>query len=417
MTNFFSQTYVKHFIWTQIQASIAFILITYFVISGTDIAWQICNWIPVLFFYMLLQFILIWYPKRDLTFVFNACNYLILISCLPTFVYYYFIILLPSSEFKSLEFKQVENCVVSGITKTSLDGNEAYSLTYINFEQNGVSYLGSGCLTNQYQAYSLNPIPPYKTLKMNETFECGPGVVDYPKGNPFNNTNVTDIYHRFRLLRGGGSGGHGGGSGGHGGGGGVHGGGSHFGGGYRGCSSHYSSIEEYFKNRPSNRVHSYDPVYGNRYHPYPYYGKDIDSNCKQQFTFSQVKLPTWLCSDENSNFKDLVTPRTCWVHYYNQKKGQAQQNAQSRLNQRQLQELAFITFEYPLYYPKKSFNFIIVFIYFPLILTINSIFQYTSNVIVLKLHNQDNQAETDNINQQREVNNKNSIEMLLINQQ
>ncbi|KAL4472237.1 hypothetical protein ABPG72_013870 [Tetrahymena utriculariae] len=146
---------------------------------------------------------------------------------------------------------------------------------------------------------------------------------------------------------------------------------------------------------------------------------DTYSTCKQQYTFSQIKLPTWLCSDEAIKFKDLVSPKTCWVHYYNQQTGLAQQNAKSRLNQRELKELAFVTFEYPVYYPKRSFSFIIVFVYYPLILTLNSIFQYTSNLIVLKLFYQDNQAETDKINQQQEFQNyiKNSIEMPLINQQ
>ncbi|KAL4472238.1 hypothetical protein ABPG72_013871 [Tetrahymena utriculariae] len=261
MTDFFKQTYVKHFICTQIQALIAFIFITYLLISGTDLAWQIYHWILMLFFYMFVQFVLIWHPERDLTAAFNACNFLILIFCLPTFLYYCFAILLPAAETTNLEFKQVEKCAVSGITKTSLDGNEAYSLTYINFEQNGVSYIGSGCLTNQYQAYSLNPIPPYKILQMNETFECGPGIVDYPKGNPFNNTNVTDISQKFRILRAGGSGG------------GGHGGGSH--GGTRSSSRTPSTREKYIDSRPSQRVHSYDPVFGNRYHPYPYYGKGM----------------------------------------------------------------------------------------------------------------------------------------------
>ncbi|EAS05813.2 transmembrane protein, putative (macronuclear) [Tetrahymena thermophila SB210] len=407
MTDFFKQTYVKHFIWTQAQALVSFIFITYLLISGTSVAWQIYHWIAVLFFYMFIQYVLIWHPETDMTRTLNACNCIILMICLPTFLYFYFAILLPAAETTDLEFIQVEKCVVSGITKTSLDGNEAYSLTYINFVQNGVSYLGSGCLTNQYQANSLNPIPPYKILKMNDTFECGPGIVDYPKGNPFNNTNVTDISHRFRVLRAGGSGG------GHGGGGGGHSGSSH-------TSSRSSSTrEKYIDTRPSNRIHSYDPVYGNRYHPYPYYSTNTYSTCKQQYTFSQVKLPTWLCSNENSNFKDLITPKTCWVHYYNVQTGYAQQNSKSRLNQRELKELSFVTFEYPIYYPKRSFSFIIVFVYYPLILALNSIFQYTANAIVLGLYNEDNQAETDQLNdlKQFESYSKNSVEMPLFNQE
>ncbi|KAL4510454.1 hypothetical protein ABPG72_020916 [Tetrahymena utriculariae] len=346
---------------------------------------------------MFLQFVLIWFPKKDLTDTFNDCNCFILLFCLPTFLYYYFYILLPAAETTSLEFIQVEKCIVSGISKTSLDGNEAYSLIYINFIQNGVSYLGSGCLTNQYKADSLNPIPPYKIIKMNDTFECGPGIIDYPKGNPFNNTNTTDIshQHKFRVLRaagghgGGGGGGHGSGSGG------GHGSGSGGGHGNSGSSGRSSSINT----RPSNQIHSYDSIYGKRYHPYHF--MNDNSTCKQQYTFSQVKLPTWLCSDENINFKDLITPKTCWVHYYNQQTGYAQLNSKRRLNQRELKELSFVTFEYPIYYPKKSFEFIIVFVYFPLILTLNSIFQFTANIIVLKLYKEDNQAETDKLNYQQ----------------
>ncbi|KAL4477398.1 hypothetical protein ABPG74_002548 [Tetrahymena malaccensis] len=410
MSDFFKQTYVKHFIWTQVQFLIAFVFITYLLICGTDVAWQIYHWIAVLFFYIFLQFVLIWQPESDQTACFNACSCVSLIICLPTFLYFYFAILLPAAETTNLQFIQVEKCVVSGISKTSLDGNEAYSLTYVNFMQNGASYLGSGCLTNQYQAYSLNPIPPFKIMKMNDTFECGPGIIDYPKGNPFSNPNVTDISHRFRALRAGGSGGHGGGGGGHGS-------SSH---GTTRSSSSSSSRERYIDARPSNRIHSYDPVYGNRYHPYPYYGSTSSySTCVQQYTFSQVKLPTWLCSDENINFKDLITPKTCWVHYYNQETSSAQQNSKSRLNQRELKELSFVTFEYPIYYPKRSFSYIIVFVYFPLILALNSIFQYTANVIVLKLYNEDNQAETDKLNNQQQLDSytKNSVEMPLINQQ
>ncbi|KAL4477399.1 hypothetical protein ABPG74_002549 [Tetrahymena malaccensis] len=406
MTDFFKQTYVKHFICTQIQALIAFVFINYLLISQNEVAWQIYHWILVLFFYMFIQFVLIWHSERDLSAAFNACNFIIIIFCLPTFLYYCFAILLPAAEVTNLQFKQVEKCVVSGITKTSLDGNEAYSLTYINFEQNGVSYLGSGCLTNQYQAYSLNPVPPYKILQMNETFECGPGIVDYPKGNPFNNTNVTDISHQFRLLRAAGSGD-------------DHRRGGDIGVNYVASRHIPSSREKYIDPRPSDKVHSFDPVFGNRYHPYPYYGKGTYSKCKQQYTFSQIKLPTWLCSNEAIKFKDLVTPKICWVHYYNQQTGIAEQNAKSRLNQREIKELAFVTFEYPIYYPKRTFSFIIVFVYYPLILTLNSIFQYTSNLIVLKAPNQNNQTETDQINQQQQFENyiKNNVEMPLINQQ
>ncbi|EAR98218.2 transmembrane protein, putative (macronuclear) [Tetrahymena thermophila SB210] len=383
---FFKQQHVKHYMWTEIQGLLAFVIINYLLFGTTSAVGQIYFCIPVLFLYMIFQLSLCWTPNYNSRFIFNMSSCSIFTICLPTFIWFYMNVFSPLI---FLELKQVENCTASGILKTSLDGIEAYSLLYVEYTQEGHSYLGSACLTNQFQANYYNLVSPFRFYRYNDTFDCGPGIVDYPitKTNNKNqfqqDFNGQSLNQNFDITN--------------------------------GAQSQIviSPKNEYHRN--SNQTTSYNNKYGYRYHPYPYYGESSYGMCLQNYTFSKVKIPTWMCGQDTQDFEILTKPKTCYVLYYNQDKNLAQQNAQNYLNQREQNELAVISFDQNIYYPKRVFTYIIIFLYYPLILSLNSFFQYSTDWAFEKV-SKSRQEQQNNIIDSNSQSNKN-LEMGLIENQ
>ncbi|KAL4449628.1 hypothetical protein ABPG74_007451 [Tetrahymena malaccensis] len=385
---FMEQKYVKHYFWTEVQGLAAFVIINYLLFGITSAVGYIYLWMPVLFLYMIFQLALCWNPNFNQRLIFNMCSCSVFVICLPTFAWFYLNVFSPII---FLDLKQVENCVASGILKTSLDGIEAYSLLYVEYTQEGNQYLGSACLTNQFQANYYNLVSPFRFYKYNDTFDCGPGIVDQPITKTNNKNSKNEFQKSFYD---------------------------------------YDFNQEKYKpygtqsqivigvkgeyNRNSNQTTSYNNKYGYRYHPYPYYGKSDYGICLQNYTFSRVKIPTWMCGQDTQDFKTLTTPKTCYVLYYGWDQNMSQQNAKNYQNQREQSELAVISFDKDIYYPKRVLTFIILFFYYPLILSLNSFFQYSTDWAFEKVEKrkQKQQSNPNDLNEYSQINNNQELSLI-----
>ncbi|KAL4454720.1 hypothetical protein ABPG74_021925 [Tetrahymena malaccensis] len=114
---------------------------------------------------------------------------------------------------------------------------------------------------------------------------------------------------------------------------------------------------------------------------FQYYGQRqcYDTNCSPQYKFSQVKLPSWMCLPFNTNYEDLVKSQNCYVHFFEDKrekgevKDQAYLNSKNRLNIKDQQQFALISFK-KLNAPFKQYFIFLAFSFCPLISTSNVLF-------------------------------------------
>ncbi|EWS73841.1 transmembrane protein, putative (macronuclear) [Tetrahymena thermophila SB210] len=101
--------------------------------------------------------------------------------------------------------------------------------------------------------------------------------------------------------------------------------------------------------------------------------------CSAPYKFSQVKLPSWMCLPFNTNYEDLIKTKNCYVHFYNSRieKGQTQDqaylNSKSRINVRNLEQFAFISFN-KLNVPFSQYFTFLVFTFCPFISSTNVLF-------------------------------------------
>ncbi|EAR97845.2 transmembrane protein, putative (macronuclear) [Tetrahymena thermophila SB210] len=97
------------------------------------------------------------------------------------------------------------------------------------------------------------------------------------------------------------------------------------------------------------------------------------------YQFSQVKLPSWMCLPFDTNYEDLVKTKNCYVHFYNsriekgQPKNQAYLNSKNRINVRDLEQFALISFN-KLNAPFSQYFAFLVFTFCPLISSTNVLF-------------------------------------------
>ncbi|KAL4487670.1 hypothetical protein ABPG73_004930 [Tetrahymena malaccensis] len=84
---------------------------------------------------------------------------------------------------------------------------------------------------------------------------------------------------------------------------------------------------------------------------FQYYGQQqsYDSYKSLPYEFSQVKLPSWMCIPFDTDYEELVKTKNCYVHFFNSGKGQTKDqaflNSKNRLNVRDLQSFALISFK------------------------------------------------------------------------
>ncbi|EAR97843.1 transmembrane protein, putative (macronuclear) [Tetrahymena thermophila SB210] len=101
--------------------------------------------------------------------------------------------------------------------------------------------------------------------------------------------------------------------------------------------------------------------------------------CSLPYKFSQVKLPSWMCLPLDTNYQDLVKTKNCYVHFFNSKiekdqpKDQAYLNSKNRINVRDLEQFALISFN-KLNAPFSQYFAFLVFTFCPLISSSNVLF-------------------------------------------
>ncbi|EAR92382.2 transmembrane protein, putative (macronuclear) [Tetrahymena thermophila SB210] len=322
-----------HFFATQIQTLVLAIFITGMMQLSNHLAIYLIYCCPMYFFIVLLQWLVFWKPKRDLSFGFNIYNLVMFIICLPIFFGVFFAVFHPTA---SLEFKQAQNCQLIGKQSKWIEFTEKYSILYINFEYEGKQYLGQACASNFYQADTTDPIFPYQFYYKYDKVQCGPidkNFTDPQYPNRMlsqNDIHLPNSYNNQRILkRGGGS----------------------RGGGSRGSSR--------------------------------------SSSCYRSYLWSKVKIASWLCMDSDFDEEDYMQPQSCYVNFFNG--DMAAQNGEQRQAMKDQNSFPLIAFKSHAYFPEIDLVCLIIFSYYNWILSFNSLFQYPAYYLLKKISNKNNQ--------------------------
>ncbi|EAR97844.2 transmembrane protein, putative (macronuclear) [Tetrahymena thermophila SB210] len=137
----------------------------------------------------------------------------------------------------------------------------------------------------------------------------------------------------------------------------------------------YGCLSSETKDTISATIQTHNPL------TFLYYGEQQCSQgaCSLPYQFSQVKLPSWMCLPFDTNYEDLVQTKNCYVHFFNsriekdQPKDQAYLNSKNRINVRDLEQFALISFN-KLNAPFSQYFAFLVFTFCPLISSTNVLF-------------------------------------------
>ncbi|KAL4491152.1 hypothetical protein ABPG73_013221 [Tetrahymena malaccensis] len=227
-----------------------------------------------------------------------------------TFFVMYFVIFYPT---QSITFEPVNDCQVQGKLTKNLQGSESYSMLYVNFKYKGQNMLGYGCQSNQNTRTVGGEPFPYKFITNGTYYDCV---------NPVKDQNSYDVAPQKIAL------------------------------------SKRQRVVIYNQN--------------NYYHSSSRQNRGKSKGC-QPYNFSQVKIPSWVCVDFKMSQDNLTKPQKCYVNFYNNE-DKAYENAQERRELRGVNNFALISFQYPLYYQQDAFNYMIIFAYYPLLLSFDLIY-------------------------------------------
>ncbi|EDK31833.1 transmembrane protein, putative (macronuclear) [Tetrahymena thermophila SB210] len=323
-----------HFFATQIQTLVLAIFITAMMQLSNRLAIYLIYCCPMYFFIALLQWLVFWKPKCDLSFWFNIYNFIMFIICLPIFFGVFFAVFHPTA---SLEFKQAQNCQLIGKQSKWIEFTEKYSILYINFEYEGKQYLGQACASNFNQAGTSNPIYPYQFYYKYDKIECG--LTDGNSTNPQyrnrmlsqNYSNQTNPYNKQRILKSSG-----------------------------GVRTSYNDL-----------------------------GSSGSTACYRSYLWSKVKIASWLCMNNEFDEEDYMKPQSCYVNFFNGEK--AEQNGILRLAMKDQNSFPLVAFKSHAYFPEIDLVCLIIFSYYNWILCFNSLFQYPAYYLLKKISNKNNQ--------------------------
>ncbi|KAL4510487.1 hypothetical protein ABPG72_004641 [Tetrahymena utriculariae] len=105
-----------------------------------------------------------------------------------------------------------------------------------------------------------------------------------------------------------------------------------------------------------------------------YQKKQPTPGCYNYYTFSDVKLPSWLCIPSDFPFQAMITSENCYLNLYGDK-STAYQNALNRTALKDVQDFALITYnKIPM--PKWTYQPLLIFDFNMLILSLNSFYFY-----------------------------------------
>ncbi|EAR87146.2 transmembrane protein, putative (macronuclear) [Tetrahymena thermophila SB210] len=266
---------------------------------------------------------MIWKPKKDLTRYYNCYNFCMFFLGGSIFCVSFFLFMNPTA---SLTFIKANNCQVIGQQKNYIEQAEKYSILYINFEYQGKQFLGQACSSDLNQSDVFDGLGPYKFYYKHDQISCGSedeSFKQHSKNRIFQEDQKNEANENYRFL------------------------GADIG--------DDADIDE---------------------------GESIDRGllCKKDYLWSNVKIASWLCLPNNFNIADYMEPQSCFVNFFEGER--AFQSGIDRAPMRDQNNFPLISYEQQAYYPKTHLICIIIFTYYNWILSLNTIFQYTSNAIL-----------------------------------
>ncbi|EAR92394.2 transmembrane protein, putative (macronuclear) [Tetrahymena thermophila SB210] len=220
----------------------------------------------------------------------------------------------------SVELVQAQNCQMIGQLSNFIENTEKYSILYINFEFEGQKYLGQACASNFHDSHIFNEAPAYYFYSKYEGIKCGSS-----------DGNRTDPQYPYsRLL----------------------------------SQNNFNQTELESKKRFLARVSS-------------------TPGCLRDYTWSQVKIASWLCQSRGYDVEKLMEPQSCYVNFYKGRK--AVENGIQRSPMRDSSNFPLITYQPHAYYPVSDLVCLIVFTYYSWILSLSCIFNRTNKCIRRKI--------------------------------
>ncbi|KAL4465246.1 hypothetical protein ABPG74_001960, partial [Tetrahymena malaccensis] len=305
---------LKHFLLTQVQTLIVSIVITYLMQYSNYLAIYLVYCCPAYFFFVLVQYFYFWRYRYDqLKIRLNQHNRILAVVFAGIFYGIYFGVFNATA---SLEFQQAQNCQIEGQFNLLFNGNEKYSILYLNFEFENQNYLGMACASNQNEGNISSFVSPFKF---------------YSYKNVSSVIICSTSTNRFLIT---------------------------------------SQHQDY---------------------------------CTDNYTTSQIKLASWLCINRKFDLDELMKPQPCYVNFFGDK---AKQNGLERNNLLGVMEFPLISYSLHAYFPKLDLIFLIIFCYYNALLTLNSIFQYSTDFMLIKCINkqQQNQQQQQQQNKDQEQN-------------
>ncbi|EAR96139.2 transmembrane protein, putative (macronuclear) [Tetrahymena thermophila SB210] len=240
----------------------------------------------------------------------STAHGLFFIGGIVIFLCMYFVIFYP---LQSMTFESFNDCSISGKLTKNLQGSEAYSILYVNFKYKDQNMLGYACQSNQNTNQLGDEPYPYKFITNGTYYNCEKPVRDQSSYDVA--PRAIAFNKRQRVIT--------------------------------------NTQVNYYRSRSS--VNS---------------GKL--KGC-QPYNFSQVKIPSWACLDFNLSYEKLTQSQKCYVNFY-ENEDKAKENSQARMDLRGVNNFAFVSFSYPLNYDKDGFSYIIIFAYYPLLISFDFIF-------------------------------------------
>ncbi|EAR92379.3 transmembrane protein, putative (macronuclear) [Tetrahymena thermophila SB210] len=213
-------------------------------------------------------------------------------------------------ESTSYQFQKVENCQVVGKISSNLESNENYSILYVDFEYQGQKLLGYACSSNQNQGKIYEKIRPGIFYNQGDAIPCN------------KKKNQTEYVYSFLGQ------------------------------------DVQSQVSIPTQQTQLQKV--YSRIYKN-------------GDCSIPFSFSSVKLPSWYCLEKNFDLEKYMEPQSCYMNLYKEE-NTALKSGINREILRSSSNFPAITFSNPNYYPQNDLALLIMFVYYPFLISLNLIF-------------------------------------------
>ncbi|KAL4510484.1 hypothetical protein ABPG72_004638 [Tetrahymena utriculariae] len=265
---------------------------------------------PVLFFFMALYYYSFWRTQKQQLRCFALVNLILILCSGASFFGIYFGVF---NKTLSYSLQKVSNCQIIGSMTTNISGGEKYSILYVNFEKDGVNMMGYGCKSNLYNADLFQKINPSDFYFYNSRIPC-------------DNDSSNRLLSQFNL--------------------------------YQNSELKHQVIE----NIDNNLYEQKRKLQQNK------------DDCVNYYSFSEVKLPSWMCMPSSTSYEEMIQQKTCYIsQYQNYSFGSKDKPYQNALERKPLQKLSsFIIVDFEdLAVPIKYMIPLIIFTFYPFIISTN----------------------------------------------